>query len=161
MQARVNAESRKRRNRWLFVGGAILVLAIGGGFAVATTDALSIRQHTGSEFSTYVARHHLGTVSIQTDESGMESDFCVLNLTKPIPDKQLANEAFQLMTQYHNLDGGDTLTIEYQPRGQTNEIEASVYYNEATQTVSMQLHEADGLHIVNRHVHWAPDTYGD
>lgn len=152
---------RKRRNRWFFVAAAVVVLMIGGGFALATTNALSIRAHTGSEFSTYVVDHHIGRVTIQTDSSGLETDFCVLHLDKPIAEDKLADEAFHLMTVYHSLDGGNTLSIEYQSSGGNTDIQASVFYSAPNETVSLELHEPDGLHIVKRKVNWSPDTYGD
>lgn len=156
-----NLPARSRRNWWYFAAGAVLVLCIGGIYAKSAVSALSIRSATGSEFSTYVVDHHIGSASIQTDSSGLQSDFCVLTLNAAIPDRQLQNEAFHLMNVYHSLDGGDTLTIQYVPQGGPAQIEASVFYDSATEIVTMDLQQASGHHVVKRKVNWAPNPYND
>lgn len=155
-----SAGEYRRRNRLYFLAGAVLVLAIGGTYAWSVISALAIRAATGAEFATYVVKHHIGKASITSDSSGVQSDFCVLQLNQPIPDAQLSSQAFQLMQTYHNLDGGDTLTIQYRAQSHTR-VEASVYYNSSAQTVTMDLQRTDGRAVVERHVQWTSNTYGD
>ena len=120
------------------------MLGIGGLFARVTVQALSIRAHTGSEFATYVVAHHIGTAVISDDASGLQEDFCVLNLTQPIPDQRLLAETMQLSKVYQSLDGGDLLTIEYTPPGQSAEVEASTVYTPQKQQLALDLHQQNG-----------------
>ena len=50
-----------RRNRTRMVVGLTGVLGLGLAAATFTLQALHIRAATGSEFSTYVFNHHIGT----------------------------------------------------------------------------------------------------
>ncbi|MCF8567221.1 hypothetical protein LLE49_21095 [Alicyclobacillus tolerans] len=150
-----SAKASSRRNKLLFVFGAILLLGVGGMIATETIHALSVRAKTGSVFNTYVIDHHIGIADISDDASGFQSDFCVLHLNQPIPDKQLEQQALSLMHQYYKLDGGNSMTIVYSSRGSDKSVtQADAYYHSADQTVLLTLNTASGKKLVSEHVNW-------
>lgn len=143
-----------KRNRMYFLIGAFLVLLFGGGFAYETIKALHVRSLTGAVFNTYVINHGIGTAEISDDASGFQQDFCVLHLNRPIPSTELLSQTMKLMYEYHELDGGTTLSIRYNEHG-TTITESDAVYNQASQTVVITLNEGDTKRTVQQHVAWS------
>lgn len=137
--------------------GAVIVVFIGSVYATETIHALHVRSITGSEFATYVADNHIGQAVVSDDASGFQDDFCVLTLEKPIPNSQLQAETLQLMYQYHNLDGGTSLSIVYDQNGKQF-MQADAIYNPGSQSVTMELNYGNTKKDINQHVDWDEDT---
>ena len=150
-----HTNSSRSRSRRLFIYGAVLVLAIGGFFAYEVTRALYVRSHTGSVFNTYVIQHHIGQAQISDDSSGFQLDFCVLHLTKPIPQSELEFQTFSLMQKYHELDGGISMTLVYaDPSTGKTVTEATAQFLPQQGIVSMTLGQGDIRRTVTRKVNW-------
>lgn len=132
----------KSRVQFLIGAGIVLVLALA--FAAITMWALRIRSQTGSEFSKYVVSHHLGTAEVTDDASGFQTDFCVLHLNAAIPDSKLKTETVALFTTYHQLDGGDHLTLEYAGKDGKTVIQSDAVLVGNT-NVSLTLHTLSGV----------------
>ncbi|GGJ08598.1 hypothetical protein GCM10010885_17150 [Alicyclobacillus cellulosilyticus] len=147
-----------RRNRTLLLAWLALVLAIGGTFAAETVRALQFRAKHQSVFNHYVIVHRIGWAEVSTDALGLQGDFCVLHLRRPIPASVLAAQTFALMTRYHAMDGGHSLTIEYaDPHTGRAVIQADAVYDPASHRLLMTLHEGDRLVTVERRVDWQDD----
>lgn len=147
-----------RRNKSLMIVGLLGVLALGGIFATLTVKALWIRSATGSVFNKYVIDHGIGHAEVADDASGFQRDFCVLHLNHPIADGQLQAETLSLMREYHDLDGGDSLSIQYSVPGTgKTETEADAVYDAASKTVTMTLNEGGQKRVAKQSVAW-PDS---
>lgn len=147
-----------KRNRIMFLSGAVIVLFFAGLFAYWTHKALYVRSVTSSIFAKYVIDNHVGTASIQDDPSGLQADTCFLHLTKPIPTAQLEKEVENLAYQYYNLDGGTIMDVEYDTPGKPTLIQADTVYEDGAGTLSMTLNFNGVRKIINKTEKWAPTT---
>ncbi|KPV42599.1 hypothetical protein [Alicyclobacillus ferrooxydans] len=133
-----------KKSRLQFIIGAVIVLVLAATFASITMWALSIRSKTSSEFAKYVLSHHIGQAVVTDDASGFQTDFCVLHLDQPIPDNALKARAMGLFETYHQLDGGEHLTLEYAAEGGKAVIEADVVLIDSTHA-ALTLHLSTGV----------------
>jgi hypothetical protein len=149
-----------RRSRIMFLVGAVIVLVFGATFAMLTRRALYVRAHTSSVFNQYVLDHHIGHAEISDDASGFQGDFCVLYVNHRIPDAELKDQALHLLYEYHDLDGGDILSIQYNVPGQEKRITlADAVFHPDSQSVSLSLNLTTGKQLMTIPVHW--ETSGD
>lgn len=147
-------QARRRSRRWVIVGAAIIV-AFALTFSGLTVKALSIRSNTSSEFSKYVITHNIGHSEVSDDSSGLESDFCVLYLNQPISDAELTPKVLSLFQVYNQLDGGDSLTVEYTPTHGKVQIEADVELLNSGTAVAIIEHLQSGKTVsMQRPVSW-------
>lgn len=134
-----------RKNRLYFLGGAVLVLGIVGVFTWGSERALYVRTVTGSIFSHYVVTHHIGQASVSDDASGFQSDFSVVTLNQRIPVARLKQEVETLAQQYYDLDGGTSLTVQYNdPISHRVVVQASTNYSVAQGFLNVLLRTGNG-----------------
>jgi hypothetical protein len=120
---------------------------------------LTVRAATGSEFSQYVISHGLGTARIADDASGFQPDYCVLELQRPIPARDLQQQALALLRTYHELDGGRSLSIHYRDPATGRDVtEADAFFDEPTGTVKLTLNEGNTKRTAVVHVNWSSDA---
>jgi hypothetical protein len=150
------------RNKLLFIFGGLIIIGTASVFASATLQALRIRSVTSSEFNKYVIQNHIGTAQETEDESGIEGDFCTLLLNHPLPSKTLQKSVVNLLYHYHNLDGGTNLEIDEHVPGSTKvNVVADTIYDQTSQTVSVNLHNASNDRVIKVHVNWTDAWYSN
>lgn len=155
-------QGSQSRNRALFVIGGLLIVGISAMFARATVEALQIRSATSSEFSQYVIDHHVGTVEESTDFSGFQGDFCVLQLAQRLPHSGLRSAILKYLFEYHTLDGGTHLTLDYQaPNSPHDEVLADAIYDQNAKTVTVNIHVGANAGLQTIPVDWTGSWYAN
>jgi hypothetical protein len=135
--------------------GVVIVLVFGLVFALLTRRALYVRAVTSSVFNQYVIDHHIGHAEVSDDASGFQGDFCVLYVNHRIPDAELKDQTLRLLYEYHDLDGGDILSIQYDVPGQGKRVTlADAVFHAESQTVSLSLNLTTGKRLLTVPVHW-------
>jgi hypothetical protein len=144
-----------RRNKLIFIAWVGTVLILGAVFANLTVKALHVRAATSSEFTQYVADHNIGWAEISTDFSRIQQDFCLLHVDHEIPASQLQSQLMDWIYQYHRLDGGHSLTVEYDvPNQGKKKILGDAYYDGRTKTVRLTLNVDGQSRVVEQQVNW-------
>jgi hypothetical protein len=152
-----NVRLKVRRNRTFMLIGAAIVLLFTFAFAHLTMTAIQVRKNTSDVFMQWVINQHVGTAQIVHDSTGFDNDFCVLSVSKKIPVSQLEQQTFSLMKEYHTLDGGESLTIQYHDTatGKTTQ-ESTAEYVSGSNTVFITLHQGpESSKVVKQRVQWA------
>lgn len=145
-----------RRNRILILVGAAVVLAFTFAFAHLTMTAIKIRKNTSDVFMQWVIDNHIGKAKLFHDSTGFDNDFMTVTVNKPTPVKQLQQQTLTLMKEYQHFDGGESLTVQYQPPGKSKAVqESTAEYVSGSNTVFITLHQ--GMKpdkVVKTHVNW-------
>lgn len=150
-----------KRNRIIILVGAVGVLLLALVFANLTLQALNVRATTSSEFITYVAQHHIGRAELSEDFSKMQQDFCLLHVDHAIPNSELKGDLLSWVEQYYKLDGGHSLTVEYDiPGTNQKQILGDALYDEETKTVHLTMSVDGTKEVVNQTVNWPLYTAG-
>ncbi|WP_156900159.1 hypothetical protein [Alicyclobacillus contaminans] len=148
--------SRLRRHRWLFLAGLGVVLAIGAAFAALTLQALRYRADNRGEFATYIANHQLGQVDLSDDDAGLSQPFCVVHLARDVADSRMEQTLYDLMYQYHTLDDGTQLTVEYRnPSTGMTHILGDAVYDKPNHVLRLTINSAAGERVVTESVDWS------
>lgn len=139
-----SGQTGTRKGKIQFLIGAAIIVVLAIAFASITMWALRIRSATSSVFAKYVTSQKIGTAQVTDDASGFQSDFCVLHLNHPVPTDQLQSETMGLFEKYHQLDGGDHLTLEYTTANGKTVIQSDAVLVDNSH-VSITLHEPSGV----------------
>ncbi len=145
-----------RRNKRIFLAWVSVVLILGAVFADLTIKALRVRAATSSEFTQYVSDHNIGWAEISTDFSRVQQDFCLVHVDHDIPASQLEGQLLDWIYQYHRLDGGHSLTVEYDiPNQGKKKILGDAYYDARTKTVRLTMNLNGQSQVVEKRVDWS------
>lgn len=150
------ARARRRTRVGIFIG-IFVVLALGAWIDVVMHQMASKRasEHKVT-FAEYVHNHHLGTLEVIDDGTGMNAVAYDLQLNRSVPDAQRVSLALSLIETYAKDDHGELLTIDHiDPQTHLDEPIATCTLNETLTKLTLTVHFSDGQQkVINRQVNW-------
>lgn len=151
-----HTDKQRRTRLAMFAVLTIALAAVGSLYAIlrqAEAQAQLLHKQTLVE---YVALHHLGTLSLIDDGTGLAPSSYMLVLIHPVPDVQEETFAMQLMKLYVQYDHGQALSIVYtDPLTNKRRPLADVNFDDDHKVLVMTLTNQEGIsHKIVRHENW-------